>query len=737
MTVWGRRMYPRAPDCQLSFFNFLMPSPGSALPAARLLKSWPARLGHSVRRGPLVLGAVAGISGIVMIDQGRTGLFSIGALLLVGWTAWLHYRRSALTVIAAGALVAFLLLGWCQQERLAGIHAFPLAQALSEGKTIRVEGEGWIAAPVNEGERSIATMMQLERLVIGGRELSCDHRVPVWAQKLPGSLEYGTSVRFTGRLLPLEGPAVPGAFDAKAFYFRQSGSLGKLEIAEGDSFVRLDHQRGSGLVRYALRLRGQLEEGLLLGISKEHEPYARLIAAMALGAREDSPEELEEYFRISGTMHLFAVSGLNVAILAGMLAWIASAVGLPRSRAVPLIIPLVLFYAVLTGLSPSAVRAADRVTGSVAAIFAVSIASWLGSLGLLAWHFQSVSPVGILANVFMVPVAGVVMGLAAASLVTYGLHLTWLTLVANRLNVIVSIAMTSMAQFFSSLPGAMIHTGRERPLEGKEAVLRLDLVGERGESAALLEIPDEKGRPLFWMIDSGGDRTYQGRVLPLMRSRGLNRIDALVLTHGDEGHLGAAPAVIHQFRPGLLLESAVENRSPTHREVMEMAQRFGVAPMTLNRGHRLLVGDKASVTVLHPSSLRPGRLADDRALVLKIDYAGRSLLLTSDSGFETERHLLESGADLRADLWIRGQHVDSPSGLTTFVDAISPEAVISSHADFPETERIPQSLRDHLAARRIPLYDLESAGTVGVEITSDGTLHLAPFAGSEPARSFP
>ena len=195
--------------------------------------------------------------------------------------------------------------------------------------------------------------------------------------------------------------------------------------------------------------------------------------------------------------------------------------------------------------------------------------------------------------------------------------------------------------------------------------------------------------------------------------------------------------MIHQFRPGLLLESAVENRSPTHREVMEMAQRFGVAPMTLNRGHRLLVGDKASVTVLHPSSLRPGRLADDRALVLKIDYAGRSLLLTSDSGFETERHLLESGADLRADLWIRGQHVDSPSGLTTFVDAISPEAVISSHADFPETERIPQSLRDHLAARRIPLYDLESAGTVGVEITSDGTLHLAPFAGSEPARSFP
>jgi competence protein ComEC len=239
------------------------------------------------------------------------------------------------------------------------------------------------------------------------------------------------------------------------------------------------------------------------------------------------------------------------------------------------------------------------------------------------------------------------------------------------------------------------------------------------------------------MIDSGGDRTYQGRVLPLMRSRGLNRIDALVLTHGDEGHLGAAPATIHQFRPGLLLESAVENRSPTHREILEVAQRFGVTPTTLDRGQRLLVGNQVSITVLHPSSLRPGRLADDRALVLKIDYAGRSLLLTSDSGFETERTLLESGADLRADLWIRGQHADAPSGLTAFVDAIAPKAVISTHADFPENERIPQTLRDHLATRHIPLYDLESAGNVAVEITSDRKLRIAPYAGAEPPREFP
>lgn len=816
-------MYPSAEDCQLSFFNFLMQrnvsrtrSPSRATRALMWLTG-------ATRRGPLVLAACSGIAGIVLMDQGRTAGLVIGAILQAAWIIWLRLRRREMFVIAAGALAAYLLLAWRHAERLDDIHAFPLARTLAEGKTTRIEGEGWIADSVDQGARSLSTTLQLERIRIGGREFPCDHRVPVWVQKLPGDFAYGSPVKFSGRLLPLEGPEVPGGFDARSFYFRQSGSLGKLEIGEGDLFVRLEGERGTRLVRFALHLRHRLEGALLLGVPREQEPYARLIAAMALGAREHSPEELEEYFRISGTMHLFAVSGLNVAILAGMLTWLAAAVGLPRARAIPFIIPLVLFYAVLTGLSPSAVRAAlmaaaflagyslrekprllnslgfaaillltwdtqplflpgfqlsfavlvfialfapvlsdrlakpflvdpfvpqslirparrltDRLTAAVAALLAVSIASWLGSLGLLAWHFQSVSPVGILANVFMVPIAGLVMGLAAASLVTYGLHLTWITLVTNRLNVLVSITMTSMAQFFSGLPGAMVHTGMERHHPGEEKILRLDLVGERGEGASLLEIPSRgTAAPLHWMIDTGGERTYQGRVLPLMRSRGLNRLDALVLTHGDEGHLGAAEAVIHQFRPGLLFESSVENRSPAHRGITDAAQRFGMESLKVDRGHRVVLGDGAVLTVLHPSSLRPGRLADDRALVFRIEYAGRSLLLTSDSGFETERHLLETGAKLKSDVWIRGQHADSPSGLASFVDAIAPAAVISTHSEFPEAERIPQTLRDHLSTRGIPLYDLENAGTVAVEISPEGEVRIVPYAGPEPARELP
>lgn len=771
------------------------------------------RAGEAARKAPLLVLALAGGTGIALADRDLDWVAWISGV--IGFLGALRLRRHDLGLLAAATAGVMPLFAWRHEARLSDIRAFPLASEITAGREVRVSGEGWISGPVETGARSVLSTMRMLQLSVGENTIRCDHTVPVWIQKSSPDLAYGSVVRFSGRLLPLEGAKVPGGFDAKDFYFRESGSLAKLEINEGDFLEIEANRRGWPVVRAAFSLRSKLEEALLLGVPRDQEPYARLVAAMALGAKEHSPEELEEFFRISGTMHLFAVSGLHVGIVAALLAGAAGHLGIPKSRAALLIIPALLFYAVLTGLSPSAVRASlmasvyfagfllrekprllnslgfaalvllawdpqqlflpgfqlsfavlasiailapalgnlvarpfladpflpqslirplrratDRFSKTVAALCAVSLASWLGSLGLLAWHFQSISTVGLIANVLMVPLASLMMGIAAVSLASHGLHLAWITVLANRLNAFVSLGLTTLAQGFASLPGATVHTGTPAPPSGE--VLRLDLMGERGEAAALLEIDgNEEGPPLRWIIDSGGDRTYGSRVLPLLRSRGVNRIDALVLTHGDEGHLGAASALITQFRPRLLLESVVENRSPAHPDILATASRIGTKALSVDRGQRLHLPGATTLTVLHPSSLRPGRLADDRAIVLRIEQAGRVLLLTSDSGFETERSLLESGTDLRADVWVRGQHREAPSGLAAFVDAVSPKAVISTHADFPEGERIPVALREHLFRKGIPLFDLDRSGTVSVRVGPAG-IRIEPHAGGSP-----
>src|SRR5438132_7685131 len=82
------------------------------------------------------------------------------------------------------------------------------------------------------------------------------------------------------------------------------------------------------------------------------------LSGIVLGQRHQTPEDIEEPFQQTGTLHLFAVAGLHVGIVARLLWMLGTVAQLPRILATALIIPLLLFYSAVTGLHVSSVRAA-------------------------------------------------------------------------------------------------------------------------------------------------------------------------------------------------------------------------------------------------------------------------------------------------------------------------------------------------------------------------------------------
>ncbi|MEI8243804.1 MAG: ComEC/Rec2 family competence protein, partial [bacterium] len=82
-----------------------------------------------------------------------------------------------------------------------------------------------------------------------------------------------------------------------------------------------------------------------------------LVQAMFLGTRSAIPHQLSQVFRDSGTIHIFAISGMNVALLAVVLIAMLSMLGVPRQWWVLPLAPILVFYTVVTGLSASALRA--------------------------------------------------------------------------------------------------------------------------------------------------------------------------------------------------------------------------------------------------------------------------------------------------------------------------------------------------------------------------------------------
>jgi competence protein ComEC len=103
------------------------------------------------------------------------------------------------------------------------------------------------------------------------------------------------------------------------------------------------------------------KQTLALGLPGEDEPL-RLLWAMTLGWRAAFSGDIGEPFLRAGTMHLFAIDGLRIALLAGIIVALLRALRIARGGCGVIAMPAIWFYTAATGWEPSAIRAAVMMT---------------------------------------------------------------------------------------------------------------------------------------------------------------------------------------------------------------------------------------------------------------------------------------------------------------------------------------------------------------------------------------
>jgi ComEC/Rec2-related protein len=118
-----------------------------------------------------------------------------------------------------------------------------------------------------------------------------------------------------------------------------------------------------------------------MGIGLEHSPEsADVNRAILLGERSRLRPEVRRRFVESGTMHVFAISGLHVMVVAKFFCFLAALLAVPlRFRALAGV-PLLWLYVWLIGFPPSAVRAA-----LMASIYFSAPIFWRRPNALVAW----------------------------------------------------------------------------------------------------------------------------------------------------------------------------------------------------------------------------------------------------------------------------------------------------------------------------------------------------------------
>ncbi len=585
-----------------------------------------------------------------------------------------------------------------------------------------------------------------------------------------------------------------------------------------------DANRGVLVARRARQLdpqprgRGALRDRITERSRRLFGTRAPLVDALVIARRAELDAELRERYARSGLAHLLSISGLHVAFfaawlnvllvrlrLSGPTRFIAGTVVMlayvwllgfpaPATRSAAMLVLLdiaklrqrVVAPRGFVALAALSVMLADpwsvQSTGAWLSVAAVAAVIWAGraterhpkivrllapaaaatlvTAPITAYAFGTVAPIGVVANLLAIPLAGVaVPGLMMALLLSSswlaagaGLCLALLDLVAKAaaalpgghfimiagpraaalwLGVLVVawwlwrsprrrwtiaarvsftvalLSLTALFNAFSRLSDCQCLT-----------VSFLD-VGQ-GDAVALRS---PAGR---WILIDGGPRGPQGDagrrvVVPFLRSHGATQLAAVVATHAHLDHFGGLSAVLDTFDPAFVLEPGEPVPDAGYLGFLGAVERDGAEWRAARRGDRLEL-DGVTLEVLSPDSAWASTQTDinEQSVVLLVTYGPTRLLLAGDAGMPTESHL--AGQVGRVTLLKVGHHGSRWATSDRWLNELQPEdAVISVGAKNRYGHPAAEALA-RLRAHGVHVFRTDEQGTITLTISSHGAI---------------
>jgi competence protein ComEC len=232
------------------------------------------------------------------------------------------------------------------------------------------------------------------------------------------------------------------------------------------------------------------------------------------------------------------------------------------------------------------------------------------------------------------------------------------------------------------------------------------------------------------LVDAGGSSSgfdIGGRVVvPALWALGIRRLDWVVVSHGDQDHVGGAGAVVMDLRPREVWEGVPVPAHAPLRSLREQAAASGAAWRTVHGGQRLDVGE-VEVLAVHPPPPdweRP-RVRNDDSLVLLLRYRDVEMLLTGDAASQFESSRLETAAaatpDVRRLRVLKIAHHGSRTSTSeAFVQSFLPDvAFVSLGAGNLFGHPAPEVMQ-RLAGVRAKVFRTDKQGAITLE--TDGAL---------------
>lgn len=697
--------------------------------------------------------------------------------------------------------------------------------------------------PIVDGDRW-RFYMKMEKIEIENNMMDMGERIWVNVRLLSQEeqqfvlqVKRGDRIALPLRMSTPTSPTNPGAFDFPRYLWQNYTSYQAL--GEGVSNLEVlspSYQKWWGI---ATDIRSFLEQRLETIFTSE---ISGLMKGMLLGEQREVSVQLEDVYRNTGIIHILAISGTHVMLVIGAIFAALNIMRVTRERIYEILFFFLPIYMIVTGFSPSVVRAslmgmlyvfakrffaiysawhaisivfigitlmypriifavgfqlsfiitlglilfttplAKRIqeqlpwmNGKVASAIALTVIAQVFSFPILAVTFHQFPLVSIPVNLLLMPLYAVIIpwGYFALFLASW-----WPTLgkalavpIDGTLSIIHSL-LTKVIQFpyfilsISTIPiwwwgvyfflalyllypyTSFLPSRRKLVITLSVIILSLPFamkyidqkvtitfidVGQ-GDSI-LIQGPYQK----TILIDGGGfgyrfeqDEWQKRRdpfevgknvVVPSLRGLGVNRIDWLVLTHGDSDHIGGLEAVVEQLSVKNVLVNGLAPTTSVEEELLALIRERDIPIYTSQIGTWVRWNKQIEWRVLAPDSNTLTYNGDnDNSIVLLLQAFGNNILFTGDVEAPAEQNLINNYKELDVDILKVAHHGSKTSSTEAFLSHTTPKFAIISVGGNNRYGHPHPDVLERLVQQQIKTLRTDELGAISITVKRDGEL---------------
>lgn len=401
-------------------------------------------------------------------------------------------------------------------------------------------------------------------------------------------------------------------------------------------------------------------------------------------------------------------------------------------------------------------------------LLAVGFSAWLGSAGILLYHFYSITPLASLWTVLVFPLVGAILVLGFLKVLLFFVFPTVVVIFLCRalVGVVLTVAglgiseilighvpagavvlyyctiiFASFARFRRAwikavlctclLLAGLVYLGSikfQRTFRDDLVLTCLDV----GHGQAIVAQLPGKANVLF---DAGS--LYQSDVgtrivSPFLDYEAIGRIDALVISHNDADHINGIPEIVEHCKVGGVYadDSFFKGTDEwgTAKFLSDYLGGKGLKIRSINR--ELKLDSDATVKVLWPGehAVESVKLSDnDRSVVCLIEWAGVRILLCSDIEEFAQRELFRLYPGLKADVVVVPHHGSTKTLGAEFLTRLDTRIVLCS-CDKTQYEKMAGDSAV-LSSGRLQTFYTARDGAIRMCISRDGAIQT--YAGAK------